>query len=144
MEFITAYGPKNKVSIIFPDKGRTKQAFKAECDINNIMSKYQKTGLIEHGNAHSPMYGEFTPLDFREAMNTVIEAQDMFNDLPSSTRKRFNNDPAEFLEFVQNPDNADAMREMGLMRPATASEGPVVGPSETDAANVPPESPESA
>lgn len=142
MEFVTAYGEKRKVSIIFPDKGRTKQAFKAECDINQIMAKFQKTGLIEHGNAHGANYGDATSLDFREAMNLVIDAQDMFNDLPSSTRKRFSNDPAEFLDFVQNPDNAEELRKMGLMKPVTDSGAAVVADPEPEPANAPPDAPE--
>ena len=38
----------------------------------------------------------------------------MFEELPSQIRKKFNNDPAQFLDFVQNENNKDALYEMGL------------------------------
>lgn len=94
--------------------GKTKQQFTKECDVNCIMAKYQKTGNLDHYNEHGAMYGEFTSVEFQEAMQIVEVAEEMFADLSSSARAKFNNDPAQFLDFVQNPDNADEMYEMGL------------------------------
>jgi phage internal scaffolding protein len=39
----------------------------------------------------------------------------MFNDLPSSIRSRFGNDPAAFLDFVNDEGNADEMIKLGLI-----------------------------
>ena len=36
----------------------TKQSFKDECNINNIMSKYMKDGLIGHVNKHQGRYDD--------------------------------------------------------------------------------------
>jgi len=107
--------PRNRVQIIFPNKGRTKQSFKDECDINKIMAKYQKTGAIAHVNQHGANYGFATSLDFSEAMRLIKTAQDMFDGLPSSIRTRFANDPAQFLDFVQNADNKAEMQKLGLI-----------------------------
>ena len=38
----------------------------------------------------------------------------MFADLPSSIRTKFNNDPAQYLDFVQDPEKLEEMRELGL------------------------------
>lgn len=116
MEFVTAYGPKVRHGIGFPEVSRTKQSFKEECDINNIMSKYQKTGLLDFVNEHEAQYGDATGIDFQEALETVRSAQEMFADMPSSVRRRFDNDPAAFLEFVNNPDNRDEAVELGLIK----------------------------
>ena len=97
-------------------ESRTKQSFKKECDINVIMAKYQKTGAITHFNKHQQNYGMADGQTFQEAMNLVCEAQEMFNELPSSIRSRFGNDPAAFLDFVQNEENADEMARMGLIQ----------------------------
>ena len=118
-EFRTAYGPRKRVSIKFKKRGRTKQEFKKQCDINEIVKRYQRTGALDHFAKHGGRYMDVTPTSFHEAMNIVVEAEQMFADLPSSLRARFENDPAEFLEFVQNPENQDEMRDLGLM------EGPV-------------------
>ncbi len=107
-------GPFNKVSIIFAEKGRTKQSFKDECDINNIMAKYQKTGAIAHLNTHGAEYGFATSQDFASAMRTITIAQDMFDGLPSSIRNRFANDPGQFLDFVQDADNKKEGQDLGL------------------------------
>lgn len=118
MTFITAYEKKLRTRLFFGDeKSRTKQSFAAECNINNIMKKYQKTGVLEHIARHAPTYGDFTPIDYKQAMETVAEANSMFEELPSSVRTRFSNDPAEFLAFVEEPENIDALRDMGLAKP---------------------------
>lgn len=100
---------------------RTKQEFKDECDINNILRQYVTTGTFTHINRRQPQYGYVDGHDFMDAMRIVTEGQNMFADLPSHIRKRFGNDPAEFLAFVQNPDNAAEMASMGL-REAPAPE----------------------
>lgn len=90
------------------------QQFKDDCDINSIMRRFQKTGALDHVAAHQPRYGVASPFDYHQAMNIITEAQSMFADLPSSLRRRFNGDPAQLLEFVQNPDNAVEAHELGL------------------------------
>ena len=95
------------------EQTRTKQSFKKECDINFIMEKYQKTGAITHFRRYAQEYGFATPVDLKEAMDIVAQAEQMYAALPSGIRKRFP-DPAEFLEFVQDPDNEAEMIELGL------------------------------
>lgn len=115
--FITAYSSKLVVQKHFDGEGRTKQAFKDECDINQIMARYQKTGVIDFINKHQAQYGDVTGIDFQQAMETIASAQSLFNDLPSTIRTRFKNDPAQFMDFVHDPANAAEMHAMGLMRP---------------------------
>lgn len=96
----------------------TKQSFKDETDINGIMRRYQETGLIEHVKKYEGRYGDFSGIpDYQTALQKVIDAQEMFNSLPSSIRNRFQNDPGEFLAFATDPKNADALIEMGLAKP---------------------------
>lgn len=111
----SGYGPKERLGDI-GDLGvsLTKQSFTKECDINTIMAKYQKTGAIDHVNKHEGSYGFASSDDFQESLNIVARGQTMFDELPSSIRTKFENDPAKFLEFVQNPENIEEMREIGL------------------------------
>jgi len=111
----SAYGPKERFGDI-GDLGQslTKQSFTDECDINNIMRKYQKTGAIEHVNKHEASYGFATSDTFQESLEIVAKAKNMFEELPSSIRTKFENDPSKFLDFVQNPENLTEMRELGL------------------------------
>lgn len=111
----TAYGQKQREQIMFADQGRTKQSMSAECDINNIMEKFQKTGVVDFVNKHAPQYGDATGVDFQNSMQIVTKANEMFADLPSTVRKRFNNNPAELLEFCENPDNRQEAIRLGLL-----------------------------
>lgn len=105
-----------RVAIGFdPEEGRTKQSHKDECDVNQIMARFQRTGAITHFNKFSPHYEDMTGFDYTEAMQQVAEAQSMFNELPSSLRDRFQHDPANFLDFVQDPANGPEARELGLL-----------------------------
>lgn len=109
---------RKRVQRSFEGPSAAKQAMAAECDINNIMGRYQKTGLLQHVNHMGGTYDALPDeIDYHTAMNQVIAAQDAFASLPSSIRNRFANDPAGFLAFVQNPDNLQEMREMGLAAP---------------------------
>lgn len=103
-------------------QSRTRQSFKDECDVNKIMAKFEKTALVDHVNERQGQYGDFTnlPSSFHEAIEQVRAANAMFLTLPSKVRKKFGNDPGVFLEFVSDPDNAEGMRELGLIPPSPA------------------------
>lgn len=104
-----------RVSIEFdPAEGLTRQEFEPECEINNIMAKYQRTGVITHINKFAGMYGDFDSVDFQTALQTIKDGEEMFSELPSSVRKYFDNDPAAFMEFVNDPDNIDKLVDLGL------------------------------
>jgi len=129
MKFRTAYSKPVKVVVDFTDidgnplPTPTQQHAKAECDINNILKQYDRTGLITHLNSAKAQYGDFTEVnEYQESLNRVMMAQEAFMELPSAIRKQFENDPGQFFEFATNPDNQDAMVEMGLAeRPISAS-----------------------
>lgn len=115
MKVLNAYSKRNRITVdCSKDKVITEQSHKQGCEINNILAKYHKTGVLEHVNKHQAQYGDATSLDFQNAMQTVINAQTMFDDLPSKLRNRFQNDPAQFLDFVQNEENIDEMIKLGL------------------------------
>ncbi len=119
MVFITAYGDHDasQFGLDFSDEvSLTHQSMSADCDINNIMQRYEKTGVLEHVNNHQGDYGDFVSADdYHASMLKVIEAQDMFSSLPATIRSRFANDPAQFLDFVHNPDNRSEMASLGLL-----------------------------
>lgn len=117
--------------------GLTKQSFKDESNINFIMKKYQKTGTVNFVANTQPEFMEIPAIDFMSAMNTVIRANEMFGDMPSSLRKRFNNDPAEYLAFMEDPSNLDEMVKLGLAKypePVEPAEGST-GTVDPDAGN---------
>lgn len=112
----SAYGTKSPVRLNFNGTSRTKQSFRDETNINTIMARFQKTGMLEFVNKHEPQYGDVTAIDFQNSMESVAQAREMFADLPSKVRDRFNNDPAELLDFLDNPDNKDEAVLLGLAK----------------------------
>lgn len=114
-EFATAYGKRKRVRFKCVGKSRTKKEFADECNVNNIVAKYQRTGAIEHFSRHAPRYDNVAGATFHQAMNIVTEASSMFEELPANLRQKFENDPAKFLDFVQDPENKAEMAELGLL-----------------------------
>lgn len=115
-KFKTAYDRDSVEGITFDEPSMAQQHFKDECDVNNILRKYQSTGLVTHVANGIPSYGDFSSvLEYQQAQNILIEAQDAFEALPASLRKRFDNDPAVMLEFIENPDNREEAEKLGLV-----------------------------
>jgi phage internal scaffolding protein len=93
------------------------QSFKNDCDINVIISRHSR-GLSSHVRSYDGFYGDFSGIqDFHSALRQVESSRDMFMSLPSSIRSRFNNDPGQFLDFVNNPSNSVEVAKMGLLNP---------------------------
>lgn len=135
------YDPREAVRFAVSGKSMTQQSFKDQCDINNIMKRFEATGLADHVKQHGGTYDDYTglPLDYHAAMNSVVEAQQMFETLPAKVRKRFGNDPGDFLNFVDTADDA-AMREIGLLPPeVVVSDPPPADPAPPQAAPASPQ-----
>lgn len=116
---------------------RTQQNFKKECDINTILKKFRSSGLLTHVNQRQPMYEDVSNFTgYQEALEIVMTAEKLFNDIPAAVRKKFNNDPQEFLDFVSNPSNGEELVKLGLaeMRPQTIVAAPPIPTENTDGA----------
>lgn len=92
--------------------GKTKQAFKDECDINRILQRAQKTGTVSHLAKHQAVYGDFANFDFERNLNAITRGREIFDDLPSELRKEFHQNPGEFFRYVNDPANADRLPEL--------------------------------
>lgn len=144
LPFITAYGKKQRVQLDRIQPSRTKQAFKEECDINTIISRFLKTGVMNFANKNEPRYADVTGIEFQDAMQKVAAAQSLFNELPAALRNRFENEPAKFLTFVQDEKNREEAVALGLLKPAGASTAPEATPTPTTAPTAPVEAPKPA
>lgn len=109
-----------KVRTQFPDKGRTQQHFKDQCDVNNIIKKYQQTGHLNHIAKTQGMYTDLpNSSTYFEAMTQVVKARDAFETLPSAVRKEFGNKPEGLLDFINDPKNYDQALKWGLIEKDT-------------------------
>lgn len=92
----------------------TQQQFKDDCDINKIMARFVKTGVLDHLRKEPGEYAFASADTFRDSMEIVATANSMFEALPSQIRNFFENDTANFLSFTSDPKNLPKMQEMGL------------------------------
>ena len=106
----------NESGLHCEDATLAQQHFKDECDINNILRQFNVTGLLPESTL-SPRYGDFTGIvDYHSALNQVIAAEDEFMRLPAQTRARFNNDPAQLIDFLDKEENKNEAVKLGLVK----------------------------
>lgn len=97
------------------DPSMTEQCHKDEVKIQNIIHKHKTKGILTHVNEYKGTYGDFAnAADFHQAQNVIAEAMSMFETVPATIRAVFDNDPARFLDFMQNQENIESIEEMGL------------------------------
>ena len=108
MTLKTKYQPQ-----VHPKCGKTmtEQSHKKSCDINSIMAKYVKTGLVDHINRHQPKFGDVTGADFKAAQDLVAEAKSEFYELPAAVREQFT-DVSEYLDLVTSDEGVETLRGM--------------------------------
>lgn len=93
----------------------TKQSFAAECDINTIMSRYEKTGVMPQGTRMYEFGEAISEYSFHESMNAVKHAEELFAGLSAKIRDRFNNDPAALLRWLDDSANLEEAVDLGIV-----------------------------
>lgn len=103
--------------ISFAKSGKTKQSFASECDVNRVMARYRKTGVLGNPlDTRRPYFGDFSSVSgYQESLEFVRGAERAFLALPTDLRMRFGNDVAALLRFVADPVNAKECIELGLL-----------------------------
>lgn len=100
------------------DPTRAQQQFKDDSDINTIVKRFGLTGQLPD-NVRTPVEGDFTSVsDYHTAMNVVRRSQEAFMEMPADVRARFSNDPGKFMAFVNDKNNLDEARKLGIAVPA--------------------------
>lgn len=104
------------------DDSRAIQSQRDEADINTIVKRFGVTGQLPQ-NVRAPTYGDFdTVMTYQDAQNAIIAANKSFMAMSADVRKRFDNDPAKFVEFCSDSKNLDEMRKLGLAKPEKVKE----------------------
>lgn len=109
------------------DESKTQQHFKEECDINTIVERFHITGELPE-NVRMPTYADFTDVfDFHTAMNAIAKANESFDQMPANIRARFQNDPAQFVDFCSKEENREEAIKLGLVPPKPEPNTPPPG-----------------
>lgn len=103
-----------------PGESMTTQAGKEDADINVIVGRFLKAGIMPE-----PLPANFVDLSdvptFMEYQDRLRAASDSFNSLPAVVRATFANDPVAFTDFALDPKNIDQLRSWGLAPAKQAS-----------------------
>lgn len=110
-------------------KSLTLQSEAEGCDINVIVSRYLKTGVLDHVRENQGMFLDLPPqLEYQDALGIVRASEQAFAVLPAEIRAQFNNSPQQFLQFADS--NEDYLEKLGLApgkESAAAESAEVVG-----------------
>jgi phage internal scaffolding protein len=116
----------NESGVACEEPSLAQQQFKDECDINNILRQFNITGQLPESTL-SPKYGDFTGIsDYKTALDRVMAADEEFMSLPANIRARFDNEPANLIEFLENEENRSEAEKLGLVEPKSTLEAPIV------------------
>lgn len=110
------------------DPTKTQQQLAAECDINNILRKFQQTGELRLTG--DPQYGDADDRDLQDLIVTKYQVDQAWEALSAEVRNVLKN-PETFASYVEhclNTGDLDPLRNLGLAKPKepkqTAQEPP--------------------
>lgn len=98
------------------DESQTVQSDADLADLNKIIARYKKTGIVAGLNEAQ---GQFLDVsqhqDFAEVMRTARAAEMEFMKLPSKVREEFGHDVANWLDAAFDRDKREALVDSGVI-----------------------------
>lgn len=121
----SVYVEHEPVAVPAMDDGVTRQEFRDECDINVLLARYEKTGVLNHFSSRVPQYLDVSEVpDLATSLEYMEQARAAFMTLPAVVRREFDNDPVRFVDFAADAANLSQMRQWGLAAPEKPAHAP--------------------
>lgn len=125
MKFRTSYDPADNYDhhgIVFTMPSLASQDEKDETDINYIVNNYadgQKgIATLDLGDSSQYAYLQFgdatLPGDYSTALELVSGVREEFYNLPAKVRAKFDHDPMNFINQLNNPETLEYLQQVGL------------------------------
>jgi len=115
--------PEGRHRTLIEGESMTKKSHKKECDINNIMAKYFRTGQITHVNKKQGVYMDTSGVgDFVTVNKKLNMVKGAFESLAEDVKKAFNGSWTEFARQIQDPANHARFVELGILKADTPKE----------------------
>lgn len=122
-KFFTKYNPPKVPGWNSDQESKVQEQFADACQTDTIIRKYNMMGVNPFIASGGSQYLDTTEIpSFVVAQNSQVKVREYFEGLPSDIRLEFNNDPAQFAEAVLDPQNADYLREIGVLAPLPAEQ----------------------
>lgn len=111
------------------DEIRTVQSERKEADINSIIARFEKSGMVSLLNKSEPFYGDVSEFDgLQDAFIKVEEANKLFMGMSAEIRSRFGNDPVSMISFLADPANRKEAEDLGMVVPPVVPKAEVSAP----------------
>ncbi|AKO71490.1 minor CP 1 [Chimpanzee faeces associated microphage 1] len=133
MKFFTLFDKPSPVGTACNTPSLTVQSEKAQCDINAIIARYKKTGVVDHIQRGEPLYAdcEQAITDLAKARILVEDTEDAFWTLPSSVRDVIG-EPSNLPSWASA--NRSEAEKYGFLAPQATPPADSVTPPPTDSA----------
>lgn len=113
---------RRRIQVETQGPSRTLQAPAEETDIHNIMKKYVHThGPIPMAQITKTILDYSNVDDYQTCLNRLLDANESFASLPATTRRDFDNNPAQLVKFLSDDKNYDKAVDYGFISPETAA-----------------------
>lgn len=118
LPFRTGYGPRDRLvkdATAETHGTNVKQSFKDEVDVNNVVARFERTGVLPEPRGGEPLYLDVAEFpSYQEAMARVREVESFFAGLPAETREAFDNDAVAFADWAMDEKNLEAAKQLGV------------------------------
>lgn len=106
--------PVNEGTFCTLEEGRTRQEFRAESDINNLMKRGESA--IVPAMRDAGVFADVSTIgSLHECLEKVRRANDVFAALPPGVRSAFDNRPELFTEAFDTPEGVAKLRELKVV-----------------------------
>ena len=121
---------KTKVFTENNEPSKTDLSYAEDADINNIIYKYTKTGIIDNVAKVRGVFADVSDIPgLLEGAERIQEARDMFMLLPAQVRSEFKNDVVQFYNTLVDPNKVDYLVELGLLKKKKGAAQPEPAPT---------------
>lgn len=113
---ILDYRGRPRVQTVNDEPSKTVQSDAELGDVNAVMDRYRRTGIVAGLNEVEKEYRDVTTFsDFADVMRHARAAEEEFMKLPSKVREMFNHDAMQWLDTAHDPEKRQALLDKGLI-----------------------------
>lgn len=131
MEFRTRFNHADPV-VDFVLPSVTEQSHAKECDINCIMARYRKTGVLAPDHQlRSGYYADLCEIgSYEEMQQAIVDAESHFMKLSPDQRDAFGNNVYRFLDEIHDSSKIDKFIKLGLVAAKPSTIGTQANPAD--------------
>lgn len=111
------------------EPSKTDQQYKDEVDVNEIIRRYKKDGIVPHVKNINAQFADVSDIpDLMQGMERIAHAKEEFLRVPASIRAKHKNNVVDFYNWLADPANKEEAVELGLMKKPQQADSPKAAP----------------